>query len=106
MGLIYQCPLSRKLSFDTCVWAGVNRGLEGLAAAVVKLWEKSEIAKIAVKRGVQNTNHERMAEQLKVVNMSYYGIFSNFIVRSHLLSHMILLLIKGALSGMKCTVGY
>lgn len=44
----------------------MNRGLEGLAAAIVKLWEKSEIAKIAVKRGIQNTNHERMAEQLKV----------------------------------------
>lgn len=47
---------------------GRNRGLDGLAAAVVKLWERSEIAKIAVKRGVQNTNHERMGEELKVCN--------------------------------------
>ncbi|KAL2635271.1 hypothetical protein R1flu_006750 [Riccia fluitans] len=44
---------------------GRNRHLDGLAAAIVKLWEKSEIAKIAVKRGVQNTNHERMGEELK-----------------------------------------
>lgn len=32
----------------------------------MKLWEKSEIVKIGVKRGVQNTNNERMAEDLKV----------------------------------------
>ncbi|KAI4389075.1 hypothetical protein MLD38_001339 [Melastoma candidum] len=44
---------------------GRNRNLEGLAACIVKLWEKCEIAKVAVKRGVQNTNSEMMAEQLK-----------------------------------------
>ncbi|XP_051130445.1 CRM-domain containing factor CFM2, chloroplastic [Andrographis paniculata] len=44
---------------------GRNRRLQGLAASMVKLWEKSEIAKIAVKRGVQNTNSEMMAEELK-----------------------------------------
>lgn len=44
---------------------GRNRGLGGLAAAIVKLWEKSEIVKIGVKRGVQNTSNERMAEELK-----------------------------------------
>lgn len=32
----------------------------------MKLWEKCEIAKVAVKRGVQNTNSELMAEELKV----------------------------------------
>ncbi|CAH9099635.1 unnamed protein product [Cuscuta epithymum] len=42
-----------------------NRSLQGLAAAIVKLWEKCEIAKIAVKRGVQNTNSKLMAEELK-----------------------------------------
>lgn len=46
--------------------AGKNRGLGGLAAGIVKLWEKSEIVKIGVKRGVQNTSNERMAEELKV----------------------------------------
>lgn len=33
---------------------------------MMKLWEKSAIAKIAIKRGVQNTCNERMAEELKV----------------------------------------
>lgn len=33
---------------------------------MVKLWEKSEIAKIAIKRGAQNTNSDMMAEELKV----------------------------------------
>ncbi|KAK9064772.1 hypothetical protein SSX86_016154 [Deinandra increscens subsp. villosa] len=44
---------------------GRNRKLQGLAAAILKLWEKCEIAKIAVKRGVQNTNSDLMAEELK-----------------------------------------
>lgn len=47
---------------------GRNRNLQGLAASIVKLWEKCEIAKIAVKRGVQNTNSEMMAAELKVGN--------------------------------------
>ncbi|KAL5809920.1 hypothetical protein ACOSQ4_026488 [Xanthoceras sorbifolium] len=37
---------------------GRNRKLQGLAAAILKLWEKSLIAKIAVKWGVPNTNNE------------------------------------------------
>ncbi|PON35204.1 RNA-binding, CRM domain containing protein, partial [Trema orientale] len=44
---------------------GRNRELQGLAKAMVKLWGKSAIAKIAIKQGVQNTNNERMAEELK-----------------------------------------
>ncbi|KAF7806731.1 CRM-domain containing factor CFM3, chloroplastic/mitochondrial [Senna tora] len=44
---------------------GRNRQLQGLANAMVKLWEKSAIAKIAIKRGVVNTRNERMAEELK-----------------------------------------
>ncbi|XP_031274637.1 CRM-domain containing factor CFM2, chloroplastic isoform X2 [Pistacia vera] len=44
---------------------GRNRKLQGLAAAIIKLWEKCEIAKVAIKRGVQNTNSELMAEELK-----------------------------------------
>ncbi|KAK4282467.1 hypothetical protein QN277_013841 [Acacia crassicarpa] len=46
---------------------GRNRNHQGLAAAIVKLWERCEIAKIAIKRGVQNTNNEIMAEELKVL---------------------------------------
>ncbi|KAL7247316.1 hypothetical protein ACSBR2_002268 [Camellia fascicularis] len=42
------------------------RGL-ALAMAMVKLWERSVIAKIAIKRGVLNTCNERMAEELKIL---------------------------------------
>ena len=34
--------------------------------AMIKLWETSSIAKIALKHGVQLTTSERMAEELKV----------------------------------------
>ncbi|GAU31445.1 hypothetical protein TSUD_72260 [Trifolium subterraneum] len=44
---------------------GRNRNLQGLACAILKLWEKSLVAKIAVKPGVQNTNNELMALELK-----------------------------------------
>jgi hypothetical protein len=44
---------------------GRNTRLQGLAAAILKLWEKSLIAKIAVKIGIQNTNNEQMAWNLK-----------------------------------------
>uniref|UniRef100_A0ACD5WWF6 Uncharacterized protein n=1 Tax=Avena sativa TaxID=4498 RepID=A0ACD5WWF6_AVESA len=44
---------------------GRSRQLQGLAAAMVKLWERSSIAKIALKRGVQLTTSERMAEDIK-----------------------------------------
>lgn len=37
---------------------------------MVKLWEKSSIAKIALKRGVQLTTSERMAEDIKVMELS------------------------------------
>ncbi|XP_027364881.1 CRM-domain containing factor CFM3A, chloroplastic/mitochondrial-like isoform X2 [Abrus precatorius] len=44
---------------------GRNRQLQGLAVAMIKLWEKSSIAKVALKRGVQLTTSERMAEEIK-----------------------------------------
>ncbi|XP_010438271.1 PREDICTED: CRM-domain containing factor CFM3A, chloroplastic/mitochondrial-like [Camelina sativa] len=44
---------------------GRSRELQGLAKAMVKLWARSTIAKIAIKRGVENTRNERMAEELK-----------------------------------------
>jgi len=34
---------------------------------MVKLWQRSSIAKIAIKRGVQLTTSERMAEDIKVL---------------------------------------
>jgi len=45
--------------------AGKNTKLQGLAAAIIKLWEKSLIAKIAIKVGIPHTNNEQMAEELK-----------------------------------------
>lgn len=44
---------------------GRNRKHQGLAAAIIKLWEKSLVVKVAVKRGIQNTNNKLMAEELK-----------------------------------------
>ncbi|XP_062232068.1 CRM-domain containing factor CFM3, chloroplastic/mitochondrial-like [Phragmites australis] len=44
---------------------GRNRNHQGLAEAIVKLWEKSLVVKIAVKRGIQNTNNKLMAEEIK-----------------------------------------
>ncbi|KAK1298050.1 hypothetical protein QJS10_CPB14g00344 [Acorus calamus] len=45
---------------------GRNRNHHGLAAAILELWEQSLVVKIAVKRGIQNTNNKLMAEELKV----------------------------------------
>lgn len=47
-------------------FTGRNRNHQGLAAAILKIWEKSLIAKIAVKRGIQNTNNKLMADEIKV----------------------------------------
>ncbi|KAM0936644.1 putative RNA-binding, CRM domain, CRM-domain containing factor CFM3, YhbY-like superfamily [Dioscorea sansibarensis] len=44
---------------------GRSRRHEGLAVAMAKLWQRSSIAKIALKRGVQLTTSERMAEDIK-----------------------------------------
>ncbi|KAJ1381076.1 YhbY-like superfamily [Sesbania bispinosa] len=49
---------------------GRNKKLQGLAAAIIKLWERCEIVKIAVKRGVQNTNSEMMAEEIKATRLN------------------------------------
>ncbi|RYR61914.1 hypothetical protein Ahy_A04g019167 [Arachis hypogaea] len=46
-------------------YEGRNRRLQGLATAILKLWEKSLIAKIAIKFGVRNTDNELMANELK-----------------------------------------
>ncbi|KAL9670446.1 hypothetical protein QQ045_007998 [Rhodiola kirilowii] len=44
---------------------GRNRNHQGLAAAIIKLWEKSLVVKIAIKRGIQNTNNKLMAEEIQ-----------------------------------------
>eukprot|EP00268_Persea_americana_P014992 TRINITY_DN16793_c0_g1_i1.p1 TRINITY_DN16793_c0_g1~~TRINITY_DN16793_c0_g1_i1.p1 ORF type:complete len:763 (-),score=164.69 TRINITY_DN16793_c0_g1_i1:455-2743(-) len=53
------CPL------PTHFVLGRNTKLQGLAAAILKLWEKSLIAKIAVKWGIPNTNNAQMSWELK-----------------------------------------
>ncbi|KAI3976558.1 hypothetical protein MKX01_008416 [Papaver californicum] len=49
----------------TLILIGKNTKLQGLAAAIIKLWEKTHIVKIAVKLGVPNTNNEQMAWEIK-----------------------------------------
>lgn len=48
--------------------------------AMAKLWEKSLIAKIALKRGVQLTTSERMAEDIKVMELGsiYDSLLPNY----------------------------
>ncbi|KAJ7567911.1 hypothetical protein O6H91_01G011800 [Diphasiastrum complanatum] len=57
----------RKLSrpLPTHFVLGRNKGLQGLADAIVKLWERSEIAKIQIKKGVQHTRNQTMSGELK-----------------------------------------
>ncbi|KAD7479281.1 hypothetical protein E3N88_02417 [Mikania micrantha] len=59
----------RKLAYHlpTHFVLGRNRNLQGLAAAILKLWEKCHIAKIAIKWGIPNTSNEQMASELKLL---------------------------------------
>lgn len=43
---------------------------------MIKLWEKCEVVKIVIKRGVQNTNSELMVEELKVGMLYHLMIFT------------------------------
>ncbi|KAA8530591.1 hypothetical protein F0562_005300 [Nyssa sinensis] len=61
--LTYLRKLARPL--PTHFVLGRNRKLQGLAAAVLKLWEKCHIAKIALKWGILNSNNAQMASELK-----------------------------------------
>lgn len=45
---------------------------------MIKLWQRSSIAKIAIKRGVQLTTSERMAEDIKVIK-ECFGVILNAI---------------------------
>ena len=58
---------SFKTVYANFQFPGRSRQLQGLDVVMVKLWEKSSIAKIALKRGVQLTTSERMAEDIKVI---------------------------------------
>ncbi|CAJ1843528.1 unnamed protein product [Sphenostylis stenocarpa] len=63
----YELTYFRKLArpLPTHFVLGKNKRLKGLAAAILKLWEKSLIAKIAIKYGIPNTDNEMMANELK-----------------------------------------
>ncbi|KAH8479404.1 hypothetical protein H0E87_031643 [Populus deltoides] len=70
----------RKLaqSLPTHFVLGRNRRLQGLAAAILKLWEKTIIAKIAVKWGVPNTNNKQMADELKASSIPRSNIYHTY----------------------------
>lgn len=59
---------------------GRNRNHQGLAASIIKLWEKSLLVKIAVKRGIQNTNNKIMAEELKVHSAHHWKMEIIFLI--------------------------
>ncbi|KAL5123004.1 Chloroplastic group IIA intron splicing facilitator CRS1, chloroplastic [Glycine soja] len=63
----YELTYFRKLAqpLPTHFVLGRNKGLKGLAATILKLWEKSLIAKIAIKYGIPNIDNEMMATELK-----------------------------------------
>ncbi|KAK1298946.1 hypothetical protein QJS10_CPB14g00439 [Acorus calamus] len=61
--LTYLRKLARPL--PTHFVLGRNSKLQGLAAAIIKVWEKCSIVKIALKYGIPNTNNEMMAWELK-----------------------------------------
>ncbi|KAL1569405.1 chloroplastic group IIA intron splicing facilitator CRS1, chloroplastic [Salvia divinorum] len=59
---------------------GRNRNLQGLAAAILKLWEKCHIAKIALKWGVPNTDNEQMANELKKLTGGVLLLRNKFLI--------------------------
>lgn len=61
--LTYLRKLARQMPVHFVL--GRNSKLQGLAVAILQLWERTIIAKIAVKWGVQNTSNELMASELK-----------------------------------------
>ncbi|KAL1810088.1 hypothetical protein ACET3Z_027078 [Daucus carota] len=76
--LTYLRKLSRPL--PTHFVLGRNRNLQGLAAAILKLWEKCHIAKIAVKLGALNTNNAEMADELKCLTGGVLLLRNKFII--------------------------
>lgn len=55
----------------------------------MRLWERSAIVKIAIKRGVLNTRNERMAEELKVTPMNIATSWYEYSNRSLGLSYFL-----------------
>uniref|UniRef100_A0A0D9W5X6 CRM domain-containing protein n=1 Tax=Leersia perrieri TaxID=77586 RepID=A0A0D9W5X6_9ORYZ len=44
---------------------GRSSNLQGLAASMIKLWERCEVAKVAIKRGVHNIDSDLISEEIK-----------------------------------------
>lgn len=76
--LTYLRKLARPL--PTHFVLGRNRNLQGLAAAILKLWEKCHIAKIALKWGIQNTDNEQMANELKTLTGGVLLLRNKFLI--------------------------
>lgn len=66
----FQGPYYHTLSH---LMKGKNTKLQGLASAIIKLWAKSHIAKIAIKRGILCTNNEVMSSELKA-SYDYFSV--------------------------------
>jgi hypothetical protein len=62
---------------------GRTSNLQGLAASMIKLWERCEVAKIAMKRGSHCIDSELVSEELKV------GSCYRFVVCSYTLHFML-----------------
>lgn len=71
---------------ECIILSGRNRNHQGLAVAILKLWEKSLVVKIAVKRGIQNTNNKLMADELKVCSIFSSASFVNDICQCPILN--------------------
>lgn len=76
--LTYLRKLARPL--PTHFVLGRNRKLQGLAAAILKLWERCHIAKIAIKWGVPNTDNKQMAYELKCLTGGVLLLRNKFII--------------------------
>ncbi|KAH6759971.1 hypothetical protein C2S51_016920 [Perilla frutescens var. frutescens] len=76
--LTYLRKLARPL--PTHFVLGRNRNHQGLAAAILKLWEKCHIAKIALKWGIPNTDNEQMANELKRLTGGVLLIRNKFLI--------------------------
>ncbi|KAG8082275.1 hypothetical protein GUJ93_ZPchr0014g46686 [Zizania palustris] len=55
--------LARPLPYHYALGRSTN--LQGLAASMIKLWERCEVAKIAIKRGAHSINCDLTSEELK-----------------------------------------
>lgn len=62
------------MNFPVFYCLGRSSNLQGLAASMIKLWERCEVAKIAMKRGSHCIDSELVSEELKVPRCYIYCI--------------------------------